>query len=86
MKDYLKRVNEILKYESDPGFARRARIIFGNLDLSGGEKILEVGCGRGFYLKTLTDVLPSLSITGVDLNEKYLQEAIKFIDNPKQTY
>lgn len=83
MKDYLKKVNKILGGEPDPAFARRARIIFENLNLSGGEKVLEVGCGRGFYLKTLIAVLPDLDITGIDLNEKYLQVAKKFIADGK---
>lgn len=81
MKNYLRKINQILKYEPDPAFARRAGIIFENLNLFGNEKILEIGCGRGFYLKTLIDVLPDLGITGIDLNKKYLSVAKKFIDN-----
>lgn len=81
MKDYLKKVNEVLKREPDPAFARRARIIFDNLDLKGNEKLLEIGCGRGFYLKTLKTVWPELKITGVDINQSYLEQAKDFIGN-----
>lgn len=79
----MQEIDKILSFEPDPAFARRARIIFENLNLSGREKILEIGCGRGFYLRTLDQVLPSLEITGIDLNEKYLKVAEKFIGNSK---
>ena len=78
MKDCLKKVNRILESEADPAFARRAKIIFENLELSGKEKVLEVGCGRGFYVKTLKEVWPGLQVTGVDLNPKYLEQAKEF--------
>jgi len=83
MKNYLKKIKFILDSEVDPAFARRAGIIFENLDLSGGEKILEIGCGRGFYLNVLSKVFPKLDITGIDLNEKYLSVAKRFINNNK---
>lgn len=76
-------INGILCREPDPAFGRRARIILENLDLSGKEKILEIGCGRGFYLKTLINLWPNLMITGLDLNEKYLNIARQFVNNQK---
>lgn len=79
MKDYLKKIEPFLESEVDPAFARRARIILENLDLTGNEKILEVGCGRGFYLRVLKSVWPVLAITGVDLNPKYLKKAEEFM-------
>lgn len=79
LEEHLKEIDQILKGEPDPAFARRARIIFGNLDLKGKEKVLEIGCGRGFYLKTLKSIWPDLEITGVDLNRKYLKRAKEFI-------
>lgn len=81
MKNYLAKVNRILSEEPDRAFARRAQIIFENLKLSGKEKILEVGCGRGFYLKTLKTLWPDLEVTGIDLNQKYLDQAKKFLGN-----
>lgn len=80
---YLEKINKILEEEPDPAYKRRARIIFENLELKGNEKVLEVGCGRGFYVKTLNEVWPKLDITGVDLNEKYLSVAKKFVNDDK---
>jgi ubiquinone/menaquinone biosynthesis C-methylase UbiE len=81
MRDYLGKIDQILEREPDPAFARRARIIFENFDLEGKEKVLEVGCGRGFYLKTLKTIWPNLDITGIDINQKYLDIARKFLGN-----
>jgi len=83
MKNYLKKIDRILEFEPDPAFARRARIILGNLDLNGNEKILEVGCGRGFYLRALKEVWPGLEIVGVDINQKYLTVAKCFLNDLK---
>jgi len=70
-----KNIKKILENEPDPAFVRRARIIFENLDLAGKEKVLEIGCGRGFYLKTLKTIWPKLQVTGVDISQKYLDIA-----------
>ncbi len=83
MKDFLNKITKSLKEEPDPAFARRAKIIFENLSLLGKENVLEIGCGRGFYLKTLVDNFTNLKITGIDLNERYLLAAKKFINNSR---
>ena len=44
---------------------------------------MEVGCGRGFYLKAADFLSPNLEIIGIDLNSNYLQVARKYVDNPK---
>lgn len=69
-----------LDSEPDPAFARRARIILQGLELSGTEKILDVGCGRGFYLKTLGSWSQNLRIYGVDLNQEYLNVSKNFLE------
>lgn len=79
LEENLKEIDEILKFEPDPAFARRARIIFENLNLKRKEKILEIGCGRGFYLRTLKSVWPEIDVTGVDINSKYLEIARGFM-------
>jgi ubiquinone/menaquinone biosynthesis C-methylase UbiE len=78
MKRYLKMVELLLSREPDPAYKRRAKLIFDNLEIKkGDEKILEIGCGRGFYINNLGRLLPKAKITGIDLNEKYLEEARK---------
>lgn len=79
MKNYSSQANQVLEREPDPAFKRRSKFILENLNLKGKEKILDVGCGRGFYLKILSDFKLGLDLYGVDLNSKYLQIAEKFI-------
>lgn len=79
MKNYLKKVKEILALEPDPAFARRAKIVFQNLELCPGQKVMDLGCGRGFYLKTLAAFNLELRLYGVDLNSKYLKLAAKIV-------
>ena len=74
MKKSWNKIDKILESEIDPAYKKRAELILKNIK---GKKILEVGCGRGFYLKTLKKLWPNLKITGVDLNKKYLTEAKK---------
>lgn len=77
MKKYSEKIKEILAKEPDPAYKRRAKIILENLEMKGNEKILEIGCGRGFYAKTLLNLWPKIDFTGVDLNKKYLLAAKK---------
>jgi len=74
MTDFYK-IDEYLASEPDPAFARRAKIIIENLEISGSEKVLDVGCGRGFYLKILKGAFPKLRLFGIEINEKYLDIA-----------
>jgi ubiquinone/menaquinone biosynthesis C-methylase UbiE len=71
----LLKANRFLQKEIDPAYKRRARLIFENLNLSGSEKVIDVGCGRGFYLKVLAACWPKLNLYGVDLNDEYLSVA-----------
>jgi len=68
MKDYLR--NEI-----DPAFRRRAKVIIENIGNINSKQVLEVGCGRGFYLKTLISICPKAKITGIEINQKYVDNA-----------
>lgn len=79
------KINCLLAHEPDPSFARRAKIILGNLGVTGQQQLLDVGCGRGFYLKTLASFWPKLKLSGIDLNEKYLSIAKETLgDRPVQ--
>lgn len=50
------------------------------LDLPPESKVLDVGCGRGAYLKNIHDLRPDLILYGVDIGdvETYLPDFIKF--------
>ena len=79
MKKYLK----FLRYEFDPAFAERAKLIFNEADKRKPKKILDAGCGRGFYLKVLSSFSFIKEIHGVDINDNYLKIAKKININKR---
>lgn len=70
-----KKIENFLAGELDPAFYSRAKIILENIAVKPGERVLEVGCGRGFYEKAVTKIYRGVKIVGVDQNEKYLKMA-----------
>ncbi|MFA6249983.1 MAG: methyltransferase domain-containing protein [Candidatus Shapirobacteria bacterium] len=75
MKNYLIQIDKLLSREPDPAYKRRAGLVLKNIGLVGREKILEVGCGRGFYVNNLAKLQPKTKIWGIDLNTRYLEQA-----------
>jgi ubiquinone/menaquinone biosynthesis C-methylase UbiE len=53
--------------------------VYQNINFSGAKKIIEVGCGVGAQSEILLRRFPRLHITGIDLNQKQLDAAKKFI-------
>jgi len=46
-----------------------ARPLVEHYGLKPGDKVLDVGCGKGFLLYDLTKVLPGLEVYGIDISE-----------------
>jgi SAM-dependent methyltransferase len=55
----------VLRNEADMAYRRRTRILLDYLDLHDGERVLDAGCGMGFYLAAMGS-LRRLRLTGVD--------------------
>lgn len=53
--------------------------IFQNINFSSNKRLLEVGCGVGAQTEILLRRFPDLHVTGIDLNDKQLSAAKKFI-------
>lgn len=73
----MKKFFKFLDSEIDPVFAQRARLILDEIEKRKPKKILDAGCGRGFYLKCLSFFSFLKEIHGVDINDFYLQIAKK---------
>ena len=73
----LKKLEHILQNEIDPAFSKRSRFIFEEIEKRKPKIILDIGCGRGFYIKSLSFYKFPKKIFGIDINEKYLLEAKK---------
>lgn len=71
----LKKLKTLLDNEADPAFAKRAEFIFKVIEREKPEKILDVGCGRGFYIKSAALYGFIREIHGIDKNERYLAQA-----------
>lgn len=73
----LKELKNLLKAEIDPAFAERATYIFSELETTNPKRVLDVGCGRGFYLTALANYSFIDEICGIDIKTTYLAVARK---------
>lgn len=76
-------LNQSLATVGDMALKRRARNIVLSLGLKDGDKILEIGCGNGYYLSLLNRLGKKISLAGIDADRLALADARKFIDDSK---
>ena len=67
----------------DMALKRRARNIILSLELKEGDKVLEIGCGNGYYLSLLNRLGLKLGLAGIDIDSPALIDAAKFIGDKK---
>jgi ubiquinone/menaquinone biosynthesis C-methylase UbiE len=56
-------------YKYDGRWVPVARDIIRHFDLKPGQRVLDIGCAKGFLVKDLLDGLPGLEVFGVDISE-----------------
>jgi len=79
-QSYIKdQLNFSLKTVGDMALKRRAKKIIEGLDLKKEERILEVGCGNGYYLSLLNRLDLDLDLTFRSIDKPALIDAAKFI-------
>jgi ubiquinone/menaquinone biosynthesis C-methylase UbiE len=64
----------VLRNELDMAFRRRVLSLLGYLELRGGDRVLDCGCGMGFYLLAMSR-LRDLRLTGLDSDADRLRWA-----------
>ncbi|MGB9723054.1 MAG: methyltransferase domain-containing protein [Chloroflexia bacterium] len=64
-----------LRREADLAFRRRVRTVLAYLEPQPGERILDCGCGRGFYLLFLSRLVPGARLYGLDREPGVLLQA-----------
>ena len=64
-----------MAHELDPAFAARAALILRHVQPAGAGRILDVGCGRGFYARAIAALYPQAAVVGVDYSNDYLTAA-----------
>lgn len=67
----------VLSQEVDPAFAQRAHAILQYIEDRKPKKVLDAGCGRGFYTAMLSKYSFIKEIHGVDISNEYLTQAQK---------
>jgi len=82
--DYTKdKLNFSLKTVGDMALKRRARKVIEGLELKKGERVLDVGCGNGYYLSLLNRLGLDLDLVGIDIDKPALIDAAKFVGDKK---
>lgn len=79
------RLEELLKNTGDMALKRRARRIIEELNPRSGDKILEVGCGDGYYLHLLSNLGLKFNLTGVDIDQSALRIARRNLNGKRIT-
>jgi ubiquinone/menaquinone biosynthesis C-methylase UbiE len=73
------RLEYLLQNVGDIAFKRRVTTIVRGLEIQDQDKILDCGCGEGFYLKIISD-LSSCRLYGFDRDEQALNRARQELD------
>lgn len=69
-------------YHFRPGYwTQFARALVELYDLRPGCKVLDVGCGKGFLLRELTELVPGLEVRGLDISAYALGHADPSVKN-----
>lgn len=68
-------IEKLLSNVGDMSLKRRARRIIEEINPQPGEKIIDLGCGTGYYLYLLSSLPVNLRLTGFDYDKKALAEA-----------
>lgn len=71
----LQKLEQLLDHVGDIALRRRARKMVQNLDPQKGDRILDVGCGDGFYLFLLSNLGIKLKLYGTDFDPLALKSA-----------
>lgn len=69
------RLEKLLSSVGDMSLKRRARRIIEELNPKTGERIVDLGCGTGYYLFLLSNLGVKLNLTGFDYDGKAINEA-----------
>ena len=86
MKIISDRLDELLVNVGDMALKRRVRRIIQGLELKDGDKILDLGCGDGYYSYLLSQIPLKLKITGIDNHLEAIETARTLVPPKKATF
>lgn len=76
----------LLSRIGDMALKRRARRVIDELGLKNGDKILDLGCGNGYFSFILSRLPLRLEITGIDSDLNAIKEARNLIEKKKAKF
>lgn len=62
-------------YHYDGRWVKVAKAMVKHYDLKPGDRLLDVGCGKGFLLYDFTQVLPGIEVSGIDISKYAIENA-----------
>ncbi len=62
-------------YRYDGRWQKVAKAMADHYGLKAGDRILDVGCGKGFLLYDFTQVVPGVEVTGIDISRYAIEHA-----------
>ena len=62
-------------YHYDGRWAKVAKAMIDHYHLKPGDRILDVGCGKGFLLYDFTQTLPGVEVAGIDISDYAIENA-----------
>lgn len=74
-------LERLLSNVGDMSLKRRAKMIIEELNPKLGEKIIDLGCGTGYYLFLLSNLYTNLDLYGFDNDQKAMQEAEEILSS-----
>lgn len=80
-----KLLEKLLKNTGDMCLKRRARKLITELNLQNSDRILDAGCGDGYYLYLLSR-LGKFNLTGIDYLDKNIKDAKRQVNNTTIRY
>lgn len=68
-------IDDLLENTGDIALRRRAKFIIAGIDPKKNDKILDVGCGDGYYLHLLCSLRKDIHLTGLDIDSRAILSA-----------
>jgi len=62
-------------YNYDGRWKKVAEVMVNHYGLKSGDKVLDVGCGKGFLLYDFTQVVPGIEVAGIDISRYAINNA-----------
>ncbi len=72
-------------YHYDGRWQKVAKAMAEHYNIKPGDKILDVGCGKGFLLYDFTQVVPGVEVTGIDISEYAIEHGKEEVKGNLQT-